>query len=461
MNIEIEAISNEMIKPSYPTPDHLGHYQLSLLDQSSPKFYNPVVFYFTMKGTKAREVPTSTISIILKRSLSVILTHYYPLAGRLEKQAQFISCNDEGVPFVEAQVNAQLSQVITNPVAQELDMFCPFVSRHDESDDAHQILLGIQLNMFNCGGIAVGISCSDKIADALSWTRFFGTWASVARSPKTILPKALRPEFVSATMFPPRPQPMINAETCVMKKDIVTKIFVFNGFAIEALRAMYCDTKSGPNHFRPSRVETLSTFIISRYEAAVSSSAKIKRNTKERVYTILHTVNLHPRMDPPLALNSFGNFLVFAGTQVPASSINGEASISSGIVKKIREAVKKVDKEYLRKLQMGEEDEQLRMIEEGSKSIEKRGGEVIEFQVTSLSKFRYYELLDFGWGKPDWSSIAAWNFDKIIAFLDTSDGDGIEAYVSLNEKDMAIFESDKELLKYTNPNYFGPVKSNL
>uniref|UniRef100_A0A803NPX0 Transferase n=1 Tax=Cannabis sativa TaxID=3483 RepID=A0A803NPX0_CANSA len=311
--------------------------------------------------------------------------------------------------------------------------------------------------MFECGGIEVGINFSDKIADALSWMRFIKTWAMMARDgTTTMLPKSLQPEFVSATLFPPRPQSLIDIKTDVMKKGVISKIFVFNGFAIEALRAMYWDKE---NNIRPSRVETLSTFIISRYEAAVS---KIPKPKKERVYTILHTVNLHPRMNPPLAENSFGNFLVYAGTQIPASSINGEASITSGLVKKIREGVKKMNKEYIRKLQMGEEDE-LSKIQQNSESIEKRGGEVIEFQVTSLSRFHFYEI-DFGWGKPDWSSTGAWSFDKIIALFDTSDGDGIEAYVNLNEEDMAKFEADEMLRKFITPNYYSSrhnINSNL
>ncbi|KAF4373848.1 hypothetical protein CsatB_005000 [Cannabis sativa] len=452
MNIEVEAISVEIIKPSYPTPKNLEHYKLSLLDQSSPIFYDPLVFYYKMKSSTTNIDPAN----ILKRSLSAILTHYYPLAGRLDKHAQLIHCNDEGVPFVKAQVNGRLSQVLSNPIAQELGIFCPFMSRHDESDDAHQILFGVQLNMFECGGIVVGINFSDKIADALSWMRFIKTWAMMARDgTTTMLPKSLQPEFVSATLFPPRPQSLIDIKTDVMKKGVISKIFVFNGFAIEALRAMYWDKE---NNIRPSRVETLSTFIISRYEAAVS---KITKPKKERVYTILHTVNLHPRMNPPLAENSFGNFLVYAGTQIPASSINGEASITSGLVKKIREGVKKMNKEYIRKLQMGEEDE-LSKIQQNSESIEKRGGEVIEFQVTSLSRFHFYEI-DFGWGKPDWSSTGAWSFDKIIALFDTSDGDGIEAYVNLNEEDMAKFEADEMLRKFITPNYYSRhnINSNL
>ncbi|XP_030479117.1 stemmadenine O-acetyltransferase-like [Cannabis sativa] len=454
MNIEVEQISNELIKPSYPTPKNLGRYKLSLLDQSSPKFYDPLLFYYKMKSTT-----TIIPAIILKRSLSTILTHYYPLAGRLEKHGQFINCNDEGVLFVEAQAKGQLSQVMSNPIAQELNMFCPLISRHDEGDNVHQILFGVQLNMFECGGIVVGISFSDKIADALSWMRFIKTWAMMARAgTTTMLPKSLRPEFVSAALFPPKPLSLKKRETDTMKKGIITKIFVFNGFSVEALRTMYWDKENNIN-IRPSRVETLSTFLISRFEAALSAAEAAKQKT-ERFYTILHTVNLHPRMNPPVAENSFGHFLVYTSTHVPASSINGEASITSGIVKKIREGVKRVNKEYIGKLQMGIDDES-NMIKQNSKSVENRGGEVIEFQVTSLSRFHFYEI-DFGWGKPDWSSTGAWSFDKIIAFFDTSDGNGIEAYVSLKEEDMAMFEADKQLCKFTTPNYYFPhVNSNL
>ncbi|KAF4364674.1 stemmadenine O-acetyltransferase-like [Cannabis sativa] len=459
MNIEVEAISVEIIKPSSPTPKNIGHYKLSLIDQSAPLFYDPLVFYYTKKSTTTNINPTN----ILKRSLSAILTHYYPLAGRLDKHGEeFIHCNDEGVPFVKAQVNARLSQVLSNPVAQELGIFCPLLTRHHESDDAHQILLGVQLNMFECGGIAVGISISDKIADALSWMRFIKTWAMMARdgTTATMLPKSLHPEFVSADLFPPRPQSVIEIKNEDLKEGIMTKIFVFNSFAIEALRAMYWDKE---NKIRPSRVETLSTFMLSRFEAALSEAkAKAKaKPEKERVYTILHTVNLHPRMNPPLAENSFGNFLVYAGTQIPASSIKGEASITSGLAMKIREAVKRLNKEYVSKLQMGEEGE-LSMIQQNSESIEKRGGEVIEFLVTSLSRFHFYEI-DFGWGKPDWFSTGAWSFDKIIAFIDTSDGKGIEAYVNLKEEDMAIFEADEMLRKFTTPNYYSRhnINSNL
>ncbi|KAM6540543.1 hypothetical protein CsatB_004990 [Cannabis sativa] len=51
MNIEVEAISVEIIKPSSPTPKNLGLYKLSLIDQSAPLFYDPLVFYYTMKST--------------------------------------------------------------------------------------------------------------------------------------------------------------------------------------------------------------------------------------------------------------------------------------------------------------------------------------------------------------------------------------------------------------------------
>uniref|UniRef100_A0A803NPN2 Uncharacterized protein n=1 Tax=Cannabis sativa TaxID=3483 RepID=A0A803NPN2_CANSA len=269
MNIEVEAISNEIIKPSYPTPKNLERYKLSLLDQSSPKFYNPLVFYYTKKNTTTIINP----AIILKRSLSAILTHYYPLAGRLQK------------------------------------------SMDNSSITATRVFLQWKLKFLD---FVMDEVCQNLGIDGSRWNNHH-------------VAKMAPSEFVSSILFPPRPQSMIEAKTCVMKK--------------------------------------------------------------------------------------------------------------------IREAIKKVNKEYLDKLQKGEEDEQLSMIEQSSKNIEKSGGEVIEFQVTSLSRFHFYEM-DFGWGKPDWNSTAAWNFDKIIAFFDTNDGDGIEAYVSLKEEDMAKFEADKQLRKF-------------
>ncbi|CAN6692965.1 unnamed protein product [Malus baccata var. baccata] len=62
------------------------------------------------------------------------------------------------------------------------------------------------------------------------------------------------------------------------------------------------------------------------------------------------------------------------------------------------------------------------------------------FGFSSPCGFPLYEN-DFGWGMPTW----------VVVFRDTKEGNGIEAYVSLEEKVMAKFECDSQLLSYVSP----------
>ncbi|XP_048232918.1 (13S,14R)-1,13-dihydroxy-N-methylcanadine 13-O-acetyltransferase AT1 [Ricinus communis] len=91
MEVELEFISNELIKPSSPTPNHLRHLrhlQLSFLDQIQIPVWMPLCNQ-------------------LKKSLSKTLTLFYPFAGRVRNNTH-IDCNDEGALFVEAQANCRL-----------------------------------------------------------------------------------------------------------------------------------------------------------------------------------------------------------------------------------------------------------------------------------------------------------------------------------------------------------------
>ena len=106
MKVELEVISNENIKPSSPTPTHLRYYQLSFLDQTFPPMYVPFLFFYTENDaySKISTDPGKSFSSVLKQSLSNVLTRYYPLAGHI-KDNLTVDCNDEGISYLEAQVN--------------------------------------------------------------------------------------------------------------------------------------------------------------------------------------------------------------------------------------------------------------------------------------------------------------------------------------------------------------------
>ena len=88
----------------------------------------------------------------LKTSLSKTLTHFYPLAGRLSENQNIVDCNDQGVQFLVAQVGSNLINIIKSPVIKELNQLVMVESSYVEEQ------LAIQVNLFDCGGIAVGVS---------------------------------------------------------------------------------------------------------------------------------------------------------------------------------------------------------------------------------------------------------------------------------------------------------------
>lgn len=66
---------------------------------------------------------------------------------------------------------------------------------------------------------------------------------------------------------------------------------------------------------------------------------------------------------------------------------------------------------------------------------------------SSWCNFGFYEA-DFGWGSPVWvssiSSSGSAVFMNLVILVETGLGDGIEAWVSLDEHDMALLQSNSE-----------------
>ena len=201
-------ISTDTIKPSSLTPAHLRHFQLSFLDQVLSPIFIPIILFYPMDGDV--KVDTIERSIWLKKTLSMTLVQFYPLAGRV-KDNLFIDCTDQGVPYFEAQVKCQLSEFICNPDPMQLSKFVPHAL-----DDIVDIVLAIQVNIFKCGGIAIGVCISHKVAHALSVVMFANGWAIVACRDTDVL----CPRFGLAKLFPPINLSGFNPSTGITKEKI-------------------------------------------------------------------------------------------------------------------------------------------------------------------------------------------------------------------------------------------------
>ncbi|CAL1413451.1 unnamed protein product [Linum trigynum] len=437
MKLDIRVVSQETIKPSSPTPNSLFNYNLSFLDQISPPVYNPLILFYPKQFNQDSKYDNpSTISNLLKQSLSKLLSHYYPIAGRIRDNL-VTHCNDEGIPYLEAQVSCKISDVIhenSSSQPNELLGLVPFQLH----GGPHDVPLGVQFNVFQCGGIALGLCMSHKLADASSTISFVKAWAAMAKGEVDVQ----APEFVSSKLFPPRDMSGFDPKTGIMTTStegghqVLVKRFVFRGASIEALRAKYGKSRSLEHKKPPSRIETLSAFIWRRVMTATSNRGLL---------LLLHAVNLRTRMDPALAEHSFGNYYRVAITVPNVGDGEAEEEEGGGLIAEIRDAISGIDKGFVKSLQGQGSDEHLDFLKQQSEGF--IGGEVGFLSFTSLCWFDRYEA-DFGWGKPLWVGTPSLSFKNLVVFMDSAHGDGIEALVHLEEGDMGKLQCDEVLLQY-------------
>lgn len=243
------------------------------------------------------------------------------------------------------------------------------------------------------------------------------------------------PTFDAAELFPPMEIRGGNKRQSRMDK-IVTKRFIFSKSNIAALK-QEANSDAFLNQRPPSRVETVSAFIWKRFMALARSKPT---TTAAKRFAVLHAVNIRNRLSPPLPPHSFGNLWWFAVAEAPIE----EEKDYPFLVSKIRNAITEIDGEYVTALQDAEKAMRAKM---------KMGqmvysGEVELYSFTSWCSFPIYES-DFGWGRPAWVCSPGRPYKNVVLLVNTGDGEGIEAWVNLEEKDMPVFESDPELLAFT------------
>ncbi|XP_021801900.1 BAHD acyltransferase BIA1-like [Prunus avium] len=151
---------------------------------------------------------------------------------------------------------------------------------------------------------------------------------------------------------------------------------------------------------------------------------------------------------PPLAENKVGNLVDFSTAHYSHSGESTSGIDLEDLVAKIGEALEEM-KEHCAMKVVFDTGEAWKKKKEYINLV--KNDDIDKYVCTSWCRFPFYEA-NFGWGKPSWVSFVPVPVDNITNLMDKRDGNGIEAWVNLRQKKMALFESNEELLAYASLN---------
>lgn len=428
--MKMETLCSEtIIKPSSPTPPHLTKYTLSLLDQLSPPFYVPVVLFYSASDTCCRD---GNIAEKMKISLSKALSDFYPFAGRLKGNSS-IECNDKGAIFIESKVHAVLSKFLENPDASQVQQFLPFTP-YTLSSSEGQVLLAVKVSAFDCGGVGVGVCVSHKVADGSTVATFLDSWSRTSLSSNGDFKTS--PCFDASTVFQPKDFNFPFPSGLLRPENLVTKMFHFGGKDLSRLRR---------NEFRnmnPTKVEAVTALI---WKAALEAAKACSEKNMFPPSAVTHIVNIRSRATPPLSDRTVGN--LWQPSVAPLVDLPPEGDIELHHLSAVlRNSIQSIDSNHVSGLGgEGGFGYACRFLLEAREMALRDGVELYRF--SSWTRFPFYEV-DLGFGKPTWVSTTSVPMKNVVILMGTRSGDGIEAWITLSEEEMGLFQANPELLQF-------------
>lgn len=438
--IKVEILCKKLIKPSSPTPSQNQRYKLSFFDQIAEREHIPVVLFYPYNN-----INSHTIDERLEKSLSDVLTHVYPAAGRYDDNAECsILCLDQGVSYTKAKVNCKLGNFLEK-TRKDLSVATLFGPHENKNMDQNNFMVSpiviIQVTKFECGGLALSFSVSHPAMDGFTGLQFLFGWGKVCRL-GTPIDKIHFLSFNLGNIFPTRDTSALfnSADVVNREENIVVKRFVVREAALSRLKKQCIDESGGALTFQPSRVEIVTAIL---WRAFIRASAA--RNGFVRPSLMDFPLNLRSKSSLPQVKTSMGNFRI----DVPIKFIPGETKMElHNFITLIRNTMNKVVASFA-KPSPDEIVSTLVNIYNQSFTSPEWGGndEVDEVSCSSLCNFPFHDI-DFGLEKPKLLFFGIKDM-QMFWLYDTDVHSEVGVQVDLKEKYMKLFECDDDIKALT------------
>ncbi|KAK6126623.1 hypothetical protein DH2020_039633 [Rehmannia glutinosa] len=427
--MKVTLKSSCLVQPSEPTWH--GYMPLTESDQTGVVTHVPTIYFY--KPSQDWLTPHDTIFATLKTSLSKVLVHFYPLAGRLrwlDGARLELDCNAKGVQLIDARSESKLD---------DLGDFTPSPDFHDLIPQINYLapieeipMLSVQLTKFQCGGITLSYTISHAVVDGQSALHFISEWARLARHEPLAAPpfldrKLLRagdppspqqPRFHHAQFDPP---PLLIGQSTnenERKKETTIAMLKMSKIQVETLRNQANAARPPNDTARPH----------TRYEAVAGHiwkcACRARKHAHSQPTAMGICVDIRKRVQPPLPEKFFGNAIV----DVIACSRSGELmrnplGYAAG---RIREAIDSVTSEYVNSA-----IDFLKNLEDFSRLQDihaLRSNQGPFYGNPNLGVISWIALplygLDFGWGKEVFMAPGTHDCDGDSLILPGYDGDG-------------------------------------
>ncbi|CAN1149208.1 Pelargonidin 3-O-(6-caffeoylglucoside) 5-O-(6-O-malonylglucoside) 4'''-malonyltransferase [Linum perenne] len=320
----------------------------------------------------------------LKRSLSDTLNVYYPISGRSTSDNLFIHSFNEGVPFVHVQVDCLLSDFLKRHHPDSLNLLLPRQPFQKESLE----------NRVSFPVLEIQLSVFSCGGFSLSWA-------------------------------------------CSHK--------LIDAFTLKSFLNLFSSVSRGRQISR-TEVEFISCFIWKCYMAA---SRSLPGSPKTSV--LVQAVNLRDVTDPPLTGgNSIGNVFWWATAMADSESKTTELG---ELASQLSEAIELYKSEYVKSSMQGEEGfDAMSSYFEQLEGLLFGGEEKPDILAFTSWTGTGIAGQDFGWGSPVRLAVMGKpgdGFRNMTVLVDSTEEKGsMEAWITLEEKIMAVFEWDPDFLAF-------------
>ncbi|CAH8337395.1 unnamed protein product [Eruca vesicaria subsp. sativa] len=348
----------------------------------------------------------------LKLSLSLALTTYLPLTGRIvwdptEPKPNIIVSENDAVSVTIAETNADFSLLSgygQRPVSELLNLVPDLPGSNDSATT-----FSLQITLFPNKGFSIGAALHHAVLDGKTVSMFFRSWSHLCKQllkeesvipslPKTLTPSLDRSLIKDQTELDKK---MIDFVRCLKKDksltpvpvlelghDVVLTTLVLTSTDVEKLREQVKSQDQSLLH--------LSTFVVA-YAYVWTCLVKARGGSGERLVSFIFAGDFRERLDPPLPATYFGNCVFPVGSYYrTAADFEGDGGFVTAV-------------EILSGLVRG--------------------------TVRLLGRFGIYET-DFGWGKPVKSDVVSIR-GEVISMAERRDGSGgVEIGVCMKKTDM-------------------------